>query len=431
MRLVLVILLVSVSFSLTLEEAKRVALRNHVDAVKSEIDLRKIDQKIREVKGSILPSLRFSASFTKWDPNYISAFFPENKYFLTLNLTQPVFDRTVWSAIKVAKRSRDLQRLVIREVKVSLLAEVEKIFWAVLLKREILKEKRESLRYWEDYFRIVEEKYRSGIVPRYEFLRARAELRQAKADLIRAESDYRTALNTLKAFLGITEEVDLEGEFRKVDLRIEDPFRLIENNPTLKVLKKTAEVKESEVDVRRAEYYPKLTFFFNYNFENIIDFENGRLKEDTRQGYNFGVRFEFLIFDGFKRSARVIQQKLETLKVREEILFTERKIRNDLESLLAQLRSAEEEIRAREDTLLASEESLRFATERYREGVGTQVELLEARRSYEAAKLAYLQSIYNYNALVADIKRVLGIYSLAEEGPGVGPEDLDHKGPVL
>ncbi|MDQ7081602.1 MAG: TolC family protein [Aquificota bacterium] len=154
-------------------------------------------------------------------------------------------------------------------------------------------------------------------------------------------------------------------------------------------------------------------------------------RRSTRQGYNFGLRLDLLVFDGFRRKARVIQGRLEALKVKEEIEFTERKLRNDVDSLIAQIRSAEEEIEARRDTLKASEESLRFATERYKEGVGTQVELLEARRNYERAKLSYLESIYVYNSLVADLKAVLGLYSLAEDGSRVRPEDLDHEGPLL
>ncbi len=399
---------VSLCFSLTLEEAKELALKNHIEKIKTMLDLKKVEERIREVRGSILPSVSLSAKYTKWDPNYISSFIPENKYTLTLSVSQPIFDKTVWSALKVAKKSRELQKLVIKDVEKSLLAEVEKLFWAVLLKREIVKEKRESLKYWENYFQLVKEKYEEGIIPKYEFLRARAQLRQAKADLIRSESDLKTSLNSLKSFLGLVRDIEIEGEFKKAELQLNDPFRLLEkNNTTLKVLVKTAEVKNTSVELRKSEYYPQLSFFFNYNLENIKDFKGGRLKEDVRHGYNFGLTLNFLIFDGQRRSARIAQERIESLKVRKEIEFTKKKLKNQLESLLAELRSAEEEIKARKDTLLASEESLRFATQRYAYGVGSQVELLEARKNYENAKLLYLNAIYNYNSIVADIKRLI------------------------
>ena len=410
MRVLLLLISFSLSFSLTLEEAKRLALENQLEVVKGELDLRKLEERIREAKGGILPRINLTATYIRWDRNYISAFVPPDKYSATLTLNQSLFDRVVWTALELARTSRELQELVLGDVRQTVLAEVEKLFWAVLLKREILREKEQSLTYWENYYLMVKEKYEKGVVPRFEFLRARAQFRQARADLIRARSDLRASLNSLKSFLGLTGEVSVEGKLLKTDIPAGDPYRLLEeNNPTLKVLRKTLEIRRLTVEARRSEFYPRLSFFFNYNWENIMDFANGRLKEDFRHGYNLGLKLELPLFEGGSRVARVAQEELERVKVDRELEFTRRKLINELETLLARIRSAEEEIKAREDTLLAAEESLRFATERYAYGVGSQVELLDARRNYESAKLLYLESIYAYNSLVADLKRMLGL----------------------
>ncbi|HHJ63832.1 MAG TPA: TolC family protein [Aquifex aeolicus] len=410
MRVLLLLISFSLSFSLTLEEAKRLALENQLEVVKGELDLRKLEERIREAKGGILPRINLTATYIRWDRNYISAFVPPDKYSATLTLNQSLFDRVVWTALELARTSRELQELVLGDVRQTVLAEVEKLFWAVLLKREILREKERSLTYWENYYLMVKEKYEKGVVPRFEFLRARAQFRQARADLIRAQSDLRASLNSLKSFLGLTGEVSVEGKLLKTDIPSGDPYRLLEeNNPTLKVLRKTLELRRLTVEARRSEFYPRLSFFFNYNWENIMDFTNGRLKEDFRHGYNLGLKLELPLFEGGSRVARIAQEELERVKVDRELEFTRRKLLNELETLLARIRSAEEEIKAREDTLLAAEESLRFATERYAYGVGSQVELLDARRNYESAKLLYLESIYAYNSLVADLKRMLGL----------------------
>ncbi len=408
--IVLLLLLLSFGWSITLEEAKELALKNHIESVKSELELRKLEERIKELKGSLFPTVSLSASYTRWDKNYISSFVPENKYYLNLNLNQPLFDKSLWSALRLAERSEELQRAVIEDVRATLLAEVEKLFWAVLLKREVLSEKRESLSYWENYFALVKEKYERGIVPRYEFLRARAQLRQAKADLIRAESDLKISLNSLKSFLGLEGQLKPEGKFAPVEFHIEEPFRLLkEKNTTLQVFRETHRVKLANVELKRSDYFPRLNLFFNYSLENIKDFEAGQLKEDYRHGYNFGLRLDFVLFEGGKRLKRVLQERIEAEKVSREIDFTEKKLRNELESLLAQLRSSEEELKAREDTLMAAKETLSFATQRYAEGVGSQVELLEARQNYESARIAYLNAVYTYNSIVADIKRMLGL----------------------
>jgi len=410
MKALLLLISFSLSFSLTLEEAKRLALENQLEVVKGKLDLKKLEERIREARGGIFPRINLTATYIRWDRNYISAFVPPDKYSATLTLNQSLFDRVLWTALDLARNSRELQELVLSDVKQTVLAEVEKLFWAVLLRKEILEEKERSLAYWENYYLLVKEKYEKGVVPRYEFLRARAQFRQARADLIRARSDLKASLNSLKSFLGLTEEISVEGKLLRVNISLEDPYRLLEkNNPTLKVLRKTLEIRKLTVEARRSEFYPRLSFFFNYNWENIMDFTNGRLKEDFRHGYNLGLKVELSLFEGGSRIARVAQEEVERVKIDRELEFTKRKLINELETLLARLRSAEEEIKAREDTLLAAEESLRFATERYAHGVGSQVELLDARRNYESAKLLYLESIYAYNSLVADLKKMLGL----------------------
>jgi len=403
------LLLTAVCWPLDLGEIKKIAVKNHIESVKASLELKSLEEKIREVRAGIFPSLSLSITYTKWDTNYISSFVPDNKYFVNLRLDQKIFDKSLWEALKVARKSKEVQNFVIEEVRQGLLAEVEKLYWAVLLKKEILKEKEESLRYWENYFALVKEKYQQGIVPRYEFLRARAQLRQAKADLIRTRSELKSSLNALKSFLGLEEEIEINGVFKKEDLIVENPMEVLRReNPTLKLLRARLKLAKSKIKLREAQYFPKLSFFFNYNLENIMDFDAGRLKEDYRHGYNFGLRMDYILYDFGKRSSQTEQERIELRKILRELNFTENKLKNEIETLLSQLKSMEEEIYAREDSLLASREALRFSTERYREGVGSQVELLEARKNYEQAKMSLLNSIYNYNSIVADIKRLLG-----------------------
>ncbi len=403
------LVLISLSWSLTLEEIKRLTVKNHIDSVNSSLELKKLEEKIKEVRAGILPTVIFSLTYTRWDTNYISSFVPADKYFANLRLEQKVFDRSVWEAIKLARHNRELQSFIREEVKQKLLAEVEKLYWAVLLKKEVLKEREESLIYWRNYFQLVKEKYETGIVPRYEFLRARAQLRKAKADLIKARSELKRSLNLLKSFLRISGDVELEGELRKIVLDVRDPFSvLFKKNPTLRVVRAKLKVAESRVSLSKVQYFPKLKFFFNYNFENIVDFEAGRLKEDFRHGYNLGLRLDMTLYDGGRRGSIVSQERIQKKQVQEELDFTEIKLRNELEILLMELKGAQEELLSREDSLLASREALKFATQRYTEGVGSQLELLEARRNYEQAKLALLSAIYNYNSIVIDIKKLLG-----------------------
>ncbi len=406
MILLLILITAGFVFSMTLEEMKETALRNNLELIKGDLDLSKVEERIKEVRAGILPALNFSARYTRWDPNYISSFIPENKYMVTLSLNQPIFDKSVWDALKVAERSKELQQLVIEEVKVKILSEVEKLYWTALAKREILREMEESLSYWEKYFHLAKEKYRNGIIPRFEFLRARAQFRQAKANLLRAENDYRKVINSIKTLLGTSEDIQPQGEMKMLEPPTQAPLE--ETNPTLRILAKTIELRKDSVSLKRSAYYPRLSFFFNYNYENIMDFRNGRLQEDNRYGYNFGLQLNMTLFNGFGIQAQVAQERIELLKASKEYAFTRNRILNDLDTLTSTLLSTREEILAMKDSLEASEESLKYATERYKDGVGTQIDLLDARRNYESSKIALIEAILRYNTVVVEIRSLLG-----------------------
>ncbi len=403
-------LLVTLSFAfpLTLKEAVDIAIRHHIESIKSEEDLKKVEAQIREIRANLFPLITFSASYTRWDKSYISAFVPADRYMATFSLQQTIFDRSVFESLKLAKESRRLQRAVIRDVRRRLATEVEKIYWLVLLSREVLKEKERSLAYWEEFFKLVEEKYKSGVVPKYELLRAKAQLSRARADLLKAKGDYRTALRNLKTFLGLSKDFEVEGELKVADIPLKDLYSALEkNNTTLRMLRASLAVRRRSVSLQRSAYYPRLGAFFNYNWDNIKDFERGRIVDRFRHGYNFGVRLDITLFDGFRTPSKVLQEKIELTKVSREIEFKKRELTNQLENLLDQLKTAEGEIQAQKDLVIASEESLKYAHERYRYGVGTQVELLDARREYERARIAFLQAVYNYNTIVAEIKRLV------------------------
>ena len=432
MIVLLLLLTLQVCLGLDLTRIKELAIKNNLESVKSELELRKLEERIKEVRAEILPEVSLSARFTRWDPAYISAFVPENKYSLTLSLEQAVFNKTLWTALRIAKESKELQELIEEEVRNRLLSEVEKLYWAVLLKKEILKEKEESLHYWESYYELVREKYREGVVPKYEFLRAKARFREAKAELIKSHGEYVASLNSLKSFLGIREDVEIEGSLRMEDLP-PDALTLSpeETNPTLRVLKKMIELRRLNTHLVRSERFPKLYFFFTYNVENVVDFEEGRLKEDLRRGYSFGLRMSMTLLDSGRTSARFMQERIEEVKSKRELSFTRVKVLSEVDTLKLQLRSALEEVKARRESLRAAEESLRYATERYREGVGSQVELLEARRAYEEAKLSYLNAIYLYNSVVADLKYFLGWHTKKtveqQLGDSTGSKPMDFE----
>ncbi len=401
----LILTSLSIGLSLTLERAVELALKNNVKSVEARIELKKVEQKIKEVRSSLFPTLSLQVELTRWDEGYVSSFVPTNRLFMSLTLSQNVFDRAIFLSVRLAKESKELRQLILEDVRQELTKEVKKLFYLVLLKRETLKQRRAFLSYWSSYLELVKGKYKEGMVPKHELLRAKAQLEMAKANLKRAESELRKAELSLASLLGIEGSLEVEGKLIPLDF---DGEASLSRNSTLAVLKKSVELQSLSRKLAESEYYPRLKLFGNYQGNNLKDFDRGRLRDDFRHGYSVRLQADWTLLDWGKRKAKVNQESLELSKLRESYKSKERELKNTLSSILDELEALRLELKARRLSVKAAEESLKLSTERYKEGVGTQLEVLEAVQNYERAKIELLNTVYLYDALLFELERLRG-----------------------
>jgi len=78
-----------------------------------------------------------------------------------------------------------------------------------------------------------------------------------------------------------------------------------------------------------------------------------------------------------------------------------------LRSTLLSINSLKTQIKAVQSSLEFAKESLRLSTERYRLGVGSQLEVLEARANYNSLLANYYLLLYQYNSSIASLERLI------------------------
>ncbi|MCI4458483.1 MAG: TolC family protein, partial [Thermocrinis sp.] len=113
-----------------------------------------------------------------------------------------------------------------------------------------------------------------------------------------------------------------------------------------------------------------------------------------------------LIFDGFSREAEISEAELDLLKQRENLLQLEYDLKAKLKNTILSINSLQTQIRAVQSSLEFAKESLRLSTERYRVGVGSQLEVLEARTNYNNLLSTYYLLLYQYNSSLANLERL-------------------------
>ncbi|MCX8099481.1 MAG: efflux transporter outer membrane subunit [Casimicrobiaceae bacterium] len=182
------------------------------------------------------------------------------------------------------------------------------------------------------------------------------------------------------------------------------PSLLLRQRPDLRVLELELAALAAEVGVAEADRYPSLTL------TGTIGYGVGRTLGLTGQGatWGFGPAITLPLFDAGRRTAAVelARARHEELRAQYQLLATQA-VREVEEALLA-LRDSE----ARRETLsaaLAGYEAFERAAEaRHRAGVGSLLELEEARRRVLGARLALLALERERLVALVSLHRALG-----------------------
>lgn len=389
-------------FALSLEQAVELAVKNNTSARLSLLDLQKAEENIRKARAGILPKVSFSYSYTRLGGDLAFGFTPKNRHSYVLEMDQTLFNRGVFEGLSLAREQKELQELVYEDIKREVEFQTKQLFYALLYKREVVKLLEENLKYWEENYKQTEGKFQAGVIPKVELMRAKAQLENAKAQLENTLADYRKSLEDFKAFLRCDGEIEVEGKLEMQELKQGDFKALLENNSTLKVARRSLEVSKRVVEIQKSQYYPTLDLFATYqgNTARIGG------KDSMLNGYTIGARLNYNIFDGFAREASIAQARIDLLKQMENLKDTEQKLRAELNKTLLDIDSLRAQIGAVKLSLESAEESLRLSKERYRFGVATQLEVLDAVSNYNNTLQNYYFLLYLYNTALARLERL-------------------------
>jgi outer membrane protein TolC len=405
--IVLLLLVLGFARAITLEQALELAKERANQIRLSELDIKKAEEEIKRARASILPQVSVSYNYTHFGQDLALGFTPHNRQSAVLQLNQTIFNKQVFELIKLANIQRELQSLIKEDVQRTLESQVKDLFYGLLYRKAIVKLQEENVNYWEENYRVVSAKFSAGVVPKVELLRARSQLEQAKAQLEQAKVDYLKALEDFKALLKLEGDVEPEGtlELREFNPKEEELLQALkEKNSTLRVAKKSVELAQGTVELKRAQNFPTVNGFANYQlFTGRRSFFGST---EQLKGYSFGVSINYLIFDGFSRKAEISEAELDLLKQRENLLQLEYDLKARLRSTLLSIKSIQTQIKAVQSSLESAKESLRLSTERYRLGVGSQLEVLEARANYNNLLANYYLLLYQYNSSLASLERL-------------------------
>ncbi|MHB0948687.1 MAG: TolC family protein [Gemmatimonadaceae bacterium] len=127
-----------------------------------------------------------------------------------------------------------------------------------------------------------------------------------------------------------------------------------------------------------------------------------------RQPMQVSATIRFPIFDNWNRELQVQQAAVERDNARYSTRARELQLQSDVTQAYLNVVTAARTVALRETNLAQAREELALATERYRVGAGTFLDVATSRNTYEQAQIDRVAAVYDYHRSFAALENAVG-----------------------
>ncbi|MBR1437694.1 MAG: TolC family protein [Synergistaceae bacterium] len=307
----------------------------------------------------------------------------------------------------------------------TLVAAAEETWWSAVLARENMKLQHEILLQRSENHRVTMEKYNQELVPRLDIVRSEAQVVEAETLEKNAQTTYMNLIAELSLMAGGLDVEPIDEELKvpefDVALNFEDALQF------------RPDIRAARLNVERAKLVKKLTAkgmspTLDYAFQFTPWSDPEAYATPNNQQIGGSLILSVPIYDGKETKYRVFNADRLIQAAEANLLALREQTRRDITVAMNNWRNASAAEQDRKRQVERSEEELRITELMYGEGMGAQIDLINAQTAYQSVRTEYLNAVKNmYVALVA-MRKAIGDYSPNEDGTWGEARSLYGKG---
>jgi len=344
------------------------------------------------------------------------AFGQRNQLQAGLNLNSLIFDATYFIALRGSRLFRNLAQKQVEQTSYQTRVQVAKAYLGTLIAQRNLETLQRNVANLEQALTETEALYEAGFAEKLSVDRLRLTAQNLAAQRQNIEQVIEISLNLLKFQMGYPQSDPIAlsttldealGNARVSELLGDEDF-----DPSRRPEYATLQVADSlnAIDLKRiqAGYYPNLIGFANISRtlqrNDLFDSEEaGWLPQSA-----LGVTLNVPIFDGFEKRAQKQRAIARTDKTRLQLAQFEQSSRLALANSRAAVRNARLAVDLRENSVALAEDIYRVSQIKFREGVGSSLEVNQAQGELFQAQDALTQALFDLAVAYTDYEDALG-----------------------
>jgi outer membrane protein len=291
--------------------------------------------------------------------------------------------------------------------------ETTAVYWALVDSRESVKVLTEAMDGYEAHLKDAQARQEVGMAARNEVLAVQVERDRAELARLQAQNLVATAEANLRRLLALPPgtQVECTEPLERRPAAPEDVEALVAqataSRPELDGIQARAAALDASAKAQRAAVLPQVSLAAGYDYAN----PNTRIlppSADWKGSWSVGVNLAVTPFDGGRAAAAAAQARARADAVRHDLEDLRARIRLDVTSRALDLSTSRASIDLAERSLEAARENVRVARARYKEGVISSSELLDAETALLRAGLDLTASLTGQRVAEARLDRAVG-----------------------
>jgi outer membrane protein TolC len=338
-----------------------------------------------------------------------------------LTINQLLFSSSYLVGLKAADTYKELAYKNETQTQIQVVENVTKAYYSVLVNNERITLFDNNIARVDSLLRTTTALNKNGFAEEIDVDRIRVTLNNLKSERLKFLNLQNLSISLLKFQMNYPMENPLQIEGDLSSLKVNDQIFSeynqdwdYKNRIEYKVLETQRRLQELDIKNKYAASMPKLEGFFSYGYSTQSADIAGLFKTESAvpstesfgpdkwYSYSsFGLTLSIPLFSGLQRTYQVQQSKLELLKTQNNFTSLKQNIDLSIQQNSVTYQNSLETLKSQSENMELAEKVARVTKIKYEQGVGSNIEVIEAESSLREAQVNFYNALFD--ALIAKV----------------------------
>jgi outer membrane protein len=444
--------------SFTLEQAVQYALENSTNIKNAALDEKIASAKVKETRGIGLPQVDGTVSIMHNEklPRFFMQYNPDQPGFFdmsgvpgiqpgdvvaapnffqlpssgsaAISVQQLIFNSSYLVGLKAANTYRELSQRQSVQTSESTIEQVTKAFYGVLINKDRIQMFDNNISRIETLFKTTSALHENGFVESIDVDRIKVTLNNLRTERDKFAALQELSLQLLKFQMNFPMDSPMEVvgaiESAQIDENVLSEYSAnwdVSARSDYKLLETNKRLQELNIKNKYSASLPSLGAFANFGYSTQSPTIGGVFKtesnvEDMDQigpdkwypTMSFGIALNVPIFSGLQRNYQLQQEKLNLMKINNGFTALKSGIDLEIKQSAVTFLNAVKSLRSQEENRQLAENIARVTKIKYEQGVGSNMEVIDAESALKEAQTNYYTALYDALVAKTDLDKAYG-----------------------